>query len=315
MRDLLIPTGRESLGKLEQPQFRVVALTDSAGRSGLLLTMSHVLADGYTFYSILRQLDVAQPIVALDARRVEEARTAMDTAFNAQWMRSIPTVLGLVVGVLRNAIVSKLATPTHVCRFSAMDGAAVESVKQEAMARLALSSSSSPSSTTDSVPYISSYDVIASRFLSVAAQPTNMVAFNCRNRITGVTSAMAGNHEAVMLYPLSDVQQPEQIRRSVLVLRCESGKLPATWATLSGFGLVSDWASFYHHVDCFAGLRLIAHLPLFAPLALNVGAACVLFQVSERERAVMTNMPTALDATWQREARIITAPTSHGDSA
>ena len=305
---LLIPPGGKCLDKLDQLLFRVVMLTETSGsgRSGLLVTMSHVLADGYTYYAILQQLDSSQPVVAMDAGRSEELLTAMDDVFKARYMRSAPIVFGLLCGILRNAIVS-LHKPSHTWRFSSINDDAVQRAKQEGMARVTSSSSTAatPVDPSSSVPYLSTHDVVASRFLSIASQAVNCVAFNCRARVPRITSSMAGNFEAVVIYPLADVQRPEQIRRSVVTLSCDSGKLPAKLSALSGFGIISDWSSLYRPVQ-LDGFTLLAHMPIFTPFPFNVGAACVLFRLHERQRAVMTNMPTALDGKWRREAGIIT---------
>ena len=231
-------------------------------------------------------------------RRLMRRGAAMNAAFNAKWLLSFPTVMGLIYGILRNALVSKVSQPTHRCSFSSIDAAAVQKVKEEVMSRV-----TSTSAPDVSIPYISTHDVVASRFLSIASQPANVVAINCRNRLPNITHVMAGNYEAQVLYPLSDVQRPEQIRRSVIALHCDSQKLPATWATMSGFGAVSDWTSFYYQVE-FDGLTLQAHLPVFTPFPYNVGAISILFRLRGQDRAVFTNLPTAVDSQW-RQADII----------
>ena len=315
LKPLLIPAGLLCLGKLDQQQFRVVVLRDDHGRSGLLVTMSHVLADAHTFYRILSQLDSAQQVVALEARRCESTIADKDKVFDARWRKSSSTAVALVLNMAANALVSTLVRPNCTQAFHIIDDEAVQRAKTIAMARVAssLSTSAMPLSScepTTAVSHISTHDVVASRFLSVAARPANIVAVNCRNRLPGLTDNMAGSYEALLCYSQQDVQQPEQIRRSVLSHHGDSRQPPSRWAMLSGYSTVTDWASLYHEV-AVEGLVLECHLPFYALTAVSGTIAnCVLFRLKGQQRALFTSLLHALDAKWRSEAGILVSNTA-----
>ena len=68
------------------------------------MSVSHLLADGYTYYTLYKMLSEDQPAKALVAERVhdfEKRRVKiMDGLDDYNWLQSVPTTIGLVKTLL-----------------------------------------------------------------------------------------------------------------------------------------------------------------------------------------------------------------------
>ena len=70
----------------------------------IILSVSHILADGYTYYTLYKMLSEDQPSTALVAERVHDFENRrvkiMDGLDDYNWLQSIPTTIGLVKTLL-----------------------------------------------------------------------------------------------------------------------------------------------------------------------------------------------------------------------
>ena len=68
---LLVKKGGESLGRCDEPQFRICVVPDAQSpntRWALVVSLSHIIADGHTFYQVHNMLSEDSPVVALSRR-------------------------------------------------------------------------------------------------------------------------------------------------------------------------------------------------------------------------------------------------------
>ncbi len=306
LQALVVGTGASTLDRIDALQFRVgIAYDERAGKSALIFSLSHVMSDGATFYSLYRQLDPCEPIVSLHAERREEATKAINRSADMRWLFTARWMVGMAVNVVwTNLAALRIgwdSRATQIRRVSSIHADTIAQLKAEATSN----PRRRPSESSPLVPpFVSTHDLVASSFFHTARMAGNLLVVNMRvgGRAEGVGKELAGNYDAVIVYPLQDCVRPEQIRQSLSTLRCESGNDPAPFSTMHGFALVSNWASFSHNLDdAYAGCTLIEHLPFFLPTvpAMRV-AQCCLFRRNKHELAVWTNLPREVDAEWMK---------------
>ena len=95
----LLPIGYNCVGKPNQPLFRVIIARDDAGRSGLMISISHVLADGHTYYRILQMFNDSEAVTALDATRNASVHQAAEAQIDAFYLTTPGAAIGFLTGL------------------------------------------------------------------------------------------------------------------------------------------------------------------------------------------------------------------------
>jgi hypothetical protein len=136
---LLVKRGKDCVGR-DEPLFKVSLLPDAdrpKDRFALLVSMSHALADGHTFYAVHNMLSSATPVVALNPTRVLHAARAIDAAKGTRVAdQGLPDPYqGVVIlRILTGMLLSKLLGPKTKTAMYLVDDAWVAREKRVAAA-------------------------------------------------------------------------------------------------------------------------------------------------------------------------------------
>ena len=209
----------------------------SRTESGLciLFTMSHVVGDGITFYSIFNQLSSASAVVALPAKRKPQfddpavgVQRVLGADMNKALMRP-SSLLSMLAGMATGA------SPRLIRRI--VDAAALAASKAEAKQAA-------------EVPFVSSNDILTSAFatkvLEAGAPSVCIMAMNMRGRIAGIDATDMGNYENGLLFDAACSATPSRVRKALLhpEFKCRQTPLPPLSAAFSSkYCLISNWAS------------------------------------------------------------------------
>lgn len=269
----------------DEPICKLVAFVDfSRKRWSLQLSMSHMIADGYTFYSIYGMLDKDARAFAMEVERI---------SFNPAMLITAGPMHGKMMSLAISAIVHKLRFRAETCMASCQGRPPVlqvryvlESWLQERKAEFLAE---------PDAPFISANDILTSWFFSVTKPACGAAILNMRDRFFGLEAKHAGCYGALMIYYPQEYQNAANIRRSVwrkspacMVDGCRQ-RPGAGWQC----GMVSAWHSFSRTPN-FDGCEQLVHLPTGASVqshhsrpSLQVPTA-VIFRPKEDRLAMLT---------------------------
>jgi hypothetical protein len=214
------------------------------------MSLSHVIADGDTFYQIYRMLDKSQPIKELQASRVQsytaQARELIGSTL-LDWQMSKRTTMSYL---WQNII------PPHASVYE-IDADWLAQKKKESVAENSV------------VPFVSSNDVITSEIFKLCDVDLGAMALNMRWRLQGITPGLAGNYvEGLGFFKEEIAKGPVAIRQALAVgskaLASQTlASQPSILQTLGmRFGCVSNWSSFHVDVE-LDGCEMGEHFAVF----------------------------------------------------
>lgn len=275
-----------AIARNDHALFKVSVVPDAVDDSkfALVVSMSHVIADGHTFYAIYAMLGEGSAVRPLNAKRKfcisDQIQATMRE--DCAWLSSP----GFILGVLWAMATRRWRTKAQLSMFY-IDEAWV--AKQKAAAQHA------------GADFVSTNDVVTSWAMRASGADVGMMAINFRNRIEGCLDSDAGNYETVILYCEHDYATPHLIRRSLgnNFRRVNQPERPMPGFKQSLLGtcfIVSNWSAFDQDVK-LRGCTHIFHTPLGNlgdGMPPNVRVAIV-FRPAPGKLAVFVSGPSASD--------------------
>ncbi|KAJ3283970.1 hypothetical protein HDU79_008613 [Rhizoclosmatium sp. JEL0117] len=234
-----VVNGKECIDN-DEKLFKVTAVSvgDSKAETVLIVSLSHTLADGFTFYSIYSMFEKTP--YSMTFERVEGFADQSKEVLGAG-LYSFLTSAGFISGVVAN-----LATaPPPIVQYE-IDLGVIEKEKEKAK---------------KDVEYVSTNDVVTSTFLSNSGINYGMMALNMRGRISSVTNDHAGNYEGSIVLMPANFESPASVRTALKKFKLDA--FPTfLQACLGKNAVVSNWASFHHDLKFEGGLKPVDHHPL-----------------------------------------------------
>lgn len=215
----------------------------------LILSISHIPADGYTYYQILNALMSDDAVQPLDPMRNLAAATKIAKVVGKKeydYIFSFPFAFNALKGML----LGKQAK----CYAFYVDPAAVGEIKEQAKRKQ-----------TDGPGYVSTNDILTSSFTRAVKSRLCMSAINLRGRVDGIDKSKAGNYEAALLYDNDQSSSALSIRDVLHAgppFQPTSRPLPSIWEGLTcTMSLITNWATFTGDLG-LTGFEQRLHLPL-----------------------------------------------------
>lgn len=239
----------------------------------LIFSLSHIPADGYTYYKLLNAFFNPSKMIAMNYQRKFDKAEQIEGFIgktNYRFTLSAP----MVVNVLKNLIFGK-----KVQFFSRyVDEEKVSSIK-EAYSKDAKSE----------FPFISTNDIITSNFCNATNSRLTLSAINLRNRIEGLGNEDAGNYEFVLLLDNNHFDTPEKIRKVLSSkgrFEANNGKMPGILEALkSNITLITNASSFIEDYQ-LGEFKQILHLPIFKSKNIFCDFAAV-YKAHGNKRAIL----------------------------
>jgi hypothetical protein len=287
----LVPEGSQCLNSSKKLFLMTVVIINDH-HYAIIFSLSHVIADGHTFYSLYRMLSPEQAILSLEPKRdLNYSQKLQDITGGNKiypWFLSSSVTL--------NILSTLIFSPTPAVSLNVLNPKWIQSQK------IFSSHNLSPSSSAQCPPFVSTNDIFTNWFFRICRPDVGIMAMNFRNRIPTLTDSHAGNYEALMGYLPCDYQTPADIRLSLSPPYGGSrvaaaapkelgphGNLPGTIESLrSRFSLISSWVSFYHEIDLTSfNSHHLLHLPCVAPKNVAFNDIGVLFCPKKNEIAFL----------------------------
>lgn len=277
----------------KQPFWKIVIVVPPSNPESflVLVSMSHVVGDGYTYYSIYNMM-FGEDIRALDAKRNFDTMARQEEAFGKKNFQATVKPTGFLVSVARGFLLSNLLGPIRkdlktVRRFAMIDTEKINSLKESA-------------SQDPSVPYVSTNDVLVSWFFNSVRCKNGTMAFNLRNKVEGHTENMAGCYGTVLIYRQPDMASPALIRKSILqkARAVTNGRdLKQREFCWQDAAMCSNWASFCSDDKPAlpTGCEQLLHFPMVGTLPSTV-ALLLIFKARPNQYGIMmSGRPSKLD--------------------
>ena len=275
---LLVKTGTACLGRADEPLFRVAVVPDALepkARWALVVSVSHVIADGHTFYQVHNMLSDGREIRALEPRREVDVPGLAESAMGGDGGFLSNPRPGLLLSLVSAGLLGALFGPACAVDLRYVDDAYVAQEKAK-VAR------------AGTVPFVSTNDIVTSEVLASSRCSLGLMDVNLRGRVPGCGSGLAGNYEEKIVYRPPDFGSPELVRASILdpgrLMRASEPltSLPQSVRELWGvdsMACVSNWATFAEDV-VLEGHRAELHVPVFDASAVpaRVFTGCFVFR-------------------------------------
>jgi len=267
---------------------RITITSDPTSPSafGLVVSMSHVVADGYTYFTIMNMLSSAGEIKALNQRREVETDARMSSTCKASrdFVLSAGHLLNVMCGLVCGG-----KTKTVVRR---VDAAKIAAAKADAKARGA--------------EFVSTNDIITSNLGNLTGARVLLMALNHRGRVEGATAADAGNYEDTLAIDQGYFGTPEgvrQILKSGVPYECRKKDLPTCFEALrSQFAIISNWASFAEGL-CIPGCEQLIQFPLCEASYIPYECA-IIFKSNSKDTCVMYLTKKYKESYWTDNAPV-----------
>lgn len=230
----------------------------------VVFSLSHAIADGFTYYMLLSMLSNTGSMVRMSPTRKCKIDVESIIAIGEEE---------------RDLNFSKAAICNTVCRMLCGSKPTIGTYYVHPDRIKAAKSAT----THPDVAFLSTNDVITSSFGLATSARIMFMALNFRNKLPGYIDTDAGNYEGMLVFGPEDYEDPTMIRRTlqsgppayVRGAGDETQPLPGCWESMrSGVSLVSNWT-----FPCFselvvAGCQQMVHVPhldedkIFADIAL-----------------------------------------------
>ena len=279
MSDCIVLNGH-TLIETGQPVSKLALIPCADGASfALVFGMSHVISDGYTYYSILKMLSPTGTTAS--ALTVERQHDTVDGCAAAggiadqEWMFGMPMMCNMICGMM-------CAPKSYAIAYS-VDDEKVSELKKKAKA----------ASKDPAEAFVSTNDILTAHFANCTDLSLCMMAMNYRKRVEGVTEDLAGNYEGCVVFDRESCTDPMLIRQSLKsgppFERTSRSAIPGCCSTCCSqdLGMITNWASFFSGELLLPGCEQLMHVPFADPADPCPWPIAVVFKPSKNKTAVL----------------------------
>jgi hypothetical protein len=282
LQRIVVPLTYFWLWNWDAPFFRVALVQDykDAQRFALVTSLAHCVGDGKTYYDLHNMLAQNNaPVVALNINRKHHLHHAMTQTMGGPTYfgcYSEPTI-GMVLRVVWSIMMALFVGPPTVVKLFWVNA---DWVKEQKKAGLLNIDTTTTSNNHKSPDFLSSNDVMASKFLRITGCDQALMTVNFRGKIKDCNDHDAGNYYNFNPLRPADFESPVGVRQVVNQLK-GGQRYPTTHPMTSMEHLLSggnrpisfftNWADFARPVplkDC----EQLLHMPLVPTHSLRMPA-------------------------------------------
>lgn len=182
--------------------FKVTLLSHQLdGRLGtvILFSMSHIAGDGYTFFTLLNGFFDQTKMVSLNFKRHLNAKDAIERFVGKKNLGFLYSTTLLIKGAYNLVFGKKVKC---VARF--LDEEYIELEKK-----------AYKENDGSLFPYLSTHDIVTSKFCHITDSRIAMMLMNLRNNIEGIGDIDAGNYQAAIFLDKNIYQTPESVKQYI----------------------------------------------------------------------------------------------------
>ncbi|MBB6462203.1 hypothetical protein [Flammeovirga kamogawensis] len=271
VKSCTVQRGRHLINKLH-PLTLLSILPDKENPSekfAVILSISHVIADGFTYYSILNMFSDDIKIESLNVNRKLDVSKQIPNYIGKD-LYKFTNSISLGINSLKGLVFGKKVQ----CFAYYVDTQKINAIKADL-----------PSN----IPFVSTNDILQSSISKAVDARLSMMAINFRNRIEGINNNDAGNYEAGLFFDKVNYYKPQNIRSALnsgVPMKTTSSSIPSFFETLGDkFTQITNWASFASGI-VIDGTKQKIHIPIY-DLSLIPFDCAIIFKPVADKTAVM----------------------------
>jgi len=239
----------------DETLFKVTLIMTGLSSCALVVSLSHVVGDGYSMYTIYRMLSDNQDIITLNpVRDMEFNHKLSHISRGHKELRDFTNSLSFKLSIL----VISFFQSKELLHFR-KDW--IETEKQKYRETICNVSNKITAVSSPSSSFVSTNDIITCWLMKLFNVDIGGMMVNYRNRIPGITESNAGNYVSMITYQRDDYSHPSLIRASLQsycrVITKKLNFIPF----ISRFINITNWSIFYTEL-IFEGCKEVYHLPI-----------------------------------------------------
>eukprot|EP01040_Poterioochromonas_malhamensis_P006581 gene6581-7085_t len=259
----LVKFGKNCLNKSYEVLFKVIVLkimkNSVVSRTAFILSMSHVMGDGHTFYSIHSMFDSSTVVQTLQPRRLTDFPQQLNSLTGHELQEFGRSYILLAGALIRRFIIR----PKNANYCFRIDLSKIEELKKDYVNNRSKEVNDDKDDKKNS--FISTNDILTSWFFKEDSNVKyGIMPVNYRGRFQGITNEHAGNYQSSIFYTKDTFNSPEGIREMLVNYDRKKACVPSIQETLSEFpfSLVTNWSTFYKDIHFTEENKLLFHSPL-----------------------------------------------------
>ena len=246
-------------------------------KTAFILSISHVLGDGNTFYTIYSMFDRERSASELLPERMKDFQSKITNITGSATQEYIRSYLVIIAGLLR---LTCFPQKYQILQFR-VNPEQIQKVKEKW---------GESNQSNSNFPFISTNDIIASWFYKACSCEYGMMPLNFRNRFPEYTNQHAGNYMASVLFHPETYSNPYLVREIVSSSATDVKlfmKVPTTLETVKfSLSIFSNWSTFYEDIIFSDDNRLLFHSPLLSTQGMAIPNALIAFRPRAGELAL-----------------------------
>ncbi|GMI01315.1 hypothetical protein TrVE_jg13018 [Triparma verrucosa] len=253
-KKVVVGSGFGTKGKDKPLAILTLLESSAAGTFALVFSISHVIADGRTYYDIYNMLSPGSAVRSLSSTRVMSfSETMRDTCGRKElaWMDSVPAMCMMMP-------VMMCPKKPKCCAFY-LDPARVAEAKAKG-------------AKDGGVPYVTTNDILTSGFFNECNSRIGMMGIDCRDKVAGLGADLAGNYVSALSIDPDTFSSPASMRKmmSEKPYKTVAKPMPSCMKWCVGmesnsFSMVTNWSSFAGEMISLEGYEMSVHLPVQDP--------------------------------------------------
>ena len=281
-----VDTGN-ALIKSGKPIFKITICPrgENGGGFAVVVSMSHAVADGYTYYAILNMLSCDAELYAMEVKRDDSLRDSLPEQVGKEAYASmISPGFCTICKYIGQALTAKSDPP--VVRL--IDKVKLAEMKVKAQKE------------EGAAAFISTNDIITAGFARAVKASEITMAMDFRGRAPGLTKKHAGCYHMGIVFNAETCESPNHIRNAL------NGEAPYSRPAVkkccgggNEFAIVSNWSSMSSKTGLtIKGCSLVLHMPFSTVEPIDT---CVVFTAKPGEVGVMCFLQCGTPESLMRE--------------
>jgi len=221
----------------------------SPNEFALIFSMSHVIADGHTYYNILNMLKPGTEVRSLNAIRIMSFSERSKDAYgrkSLEWIDTLPASLLMMRSMMCNSTAKIYAYY--------LDDDKIAKAKKEGIKN------------NSNVKYVTTNDILTSGFFNVCRTRIGVMGFDCRDKgLDDITSELAGNYVTSLVMDPEVFGTPASLREMYtpgVPYITTKMPLPGCCCGNGRTAMVTSWSAFATGLITLDGCEMVIHLPI-----------------------------------------------------
>ena len=273
LKNLTVKPGLQCVD-VDEPLFSVALVGLKTKKMfALVISLSHVLGDGFTYYRLFGALD--QRPCEVNGTIYQANQGPARARLNPWRKPDFPQAVAQALGPQQawpssrfarwGSLLDAMMRPKHRWHAWYVDATWLKGEKQRFQ--------------DEQGGFVSSNDVLTSWFFTAGNFDYGIMSVNFRGRLCGLDKTHAGNYKAGLAFWPSDFASPQGIRRSLRnppYFRAERQDVPGFVRSVTGrVGVATNWASVFQELH-LQNCQQLLHLPVLGDV--QVHGAMIIFR-------------------------------------